>query len=1063
MAQAAACALLAALLVCAPRPSLALSCAAESPRANCGWDGVTEGACESMGCCWNATATPPCATRVNPDEVPAYGSYAVTADSGERAGKATFTPEGAQPPAGSSSSPLQTLRWTVDAQTESRLRVRVTDGGGDAPPRWEVPERLLADGASHEHDEADEMYDVEVVQSPFGFRVTRRGGAGHGETVFDTTAGRRPLVFHEQYLEFGTGTAAGMPVYGAGERIDPVRLPDNDTYTVFNEDPGGNPEHKNLYGAHPMVLHRTASGASAGLFLFSSNGMDVALGADDDLTFRVTGGVLDVFVFLGPEPADVVRQYHAVVGRPFVPPYWALGFHQCRWGYENVQALRDVVTGYERARLPLDTVWNDIDYMDKYHDFTLAADRYAPAEMRAFQKWLRSRDQHHIFIVDPAIAGVDGYAPYEEGLAAGVFVRSPANTSEPVFNTVWPHEPTAFPDFTANATAAWWRSQLEAFYDLAGTDSRGLWIDMNEPAGFCSGQFPDNCKVVTGPPWSEPPLPKPPRVLPASRGMPGPAPPAPALVGPPPYLPGGRDMYADTLNMSAVQAWGAHYDAHNLYGHTELMATTSALAAMFPGDRSFVLTRSTFAGSGALGAHWGGDNYSTFRSMRDSVRQLLSLGLFGVATAGADMCGFFGNTTEELCARWMSLGSLYPFSRNHNMWNTNSQEPYAFGDGSAVLEASRASLNRRYQLLPYLDTALRAVHEEGGAVMQPLWLRFPHDTGQVWNVDAQFMLGESLLVTPVLEEGAARVVGLLPGGFSTLWYRWEALEGALNGTLPRAEARLQGGASVSMDAPVHGLTPVHVLGGTVLPLHAGGGAPGSVGRSADYPFLNTADARASGHWFRAALDEEQSASGALRLDDGVSADGRGPYEGSVAAEFAPDPSAFPGLAGDGGGFRLTLNTTWRVPPRAGERFPVRGVVVQGVTMTVDEADRGRARVPVSVRVRRGDEAGALARAYYMPVSGTLSWSDADEGGGGPLDMAAAGALVLTWPERAVVVGGDDGGGGGGGSHAGETVGFVLLGLAAAAGIAYGVFRWRAAASRDRHARARAYVTVQDGF
>ncbi len=163
---------------------------------------------------------------------------------------------------------------------------------------------------------------------------------------------------------------------------------------------------------------------------------------------------------------------------------------------------------------------------------------------------------------------------------------------------------------------------------------------------------------------------------------------------PPPYLPGAvpwglSSLDQNTLTMSARQDLASAYHTHSLYGYFESIATHTALRNVNR-RRPFVLSRSTFVGSGRYTAHWTGDNQATYESMAVSVSHILSFALFGVPMVGADICGFNSNTTAELCARWMQLGALYPFSRNHNTWNTIAQEPYALG--KEVLHTSQAAL-----------------------------------------------------------------------------------------------------------------------------------------------------------------------------------------------------------------------------------------------------------------------------------------------------------------------------------------------------------------------------------
>ena len=112
---------------------------------------------------------------------------------------------------------------------------------------------------------------------------------------------------------------------------------------------------QNIYGTHPFHLEMR-NGVAHGMFLRNSNGMDVGV-FDQFLTYRTTGGILDFYVFIGPGPEQVIRQYHAVIGTTYMPPYWALGWHQCRYGYHDIGEVETVVQKYKENNIPLDTMW----------------------------------------------------------------------------------------------------------------------------------------------------------------------------------------------------------------------------------------------------------------------------------------------------------------------------------------------------------------------------------------------------------------------------------------------------------------------------------------------------------------------------------------------------------------------------------------------------------------------------------------------------------------------------------------------------------------------------------
>ncbi|KAF8455795.1 glycosyl hydrolases family 31-domain-containing protein [Kalaharituber pfeilii] len=758
---------------------------------------------------------------------------------------------------------IEKLKLVAKHEDRSRLHVTITDAKSH---RYEVPESVFPRPKPSSVSSKKSDLEFRVSNTPsFSFTVVRKS---NNEILFSSDS--YSLVFQDQYIRLKTALPLSANIYGLGEHSDGLRLPTNGTRTMWSRD------------SYPRGTH--------GVFMLNSNGMDIKFNDTTvtTLEYNMLGGIIDLYFFAGPSAEDVAKQYAVVAGIPAMVPYWGLGFHQCRYGYQDWIQVAEVIANYSIAKIPLQTMWTDIDYMYKRWVFTVDPERFPIDRVRQIVDLLHERGQNYIMMVDPAIAYQD-YPSFNRAVEDDVLMRE--RDGSIYKGVVWPGV-TAFPDWFHPNIDKYWTGEFQRFFDPGeGVDIDGVWIDMNEPANFCKYPCPSPEQVAEeeGMPPVPPPVRDPPRPIPGfpdtypdydgssvarrdaqpfmgvglSRGLqlapradvPRPTTPlfhsaSENLLDPPYSIKNDApNLSYRTAHTNLIHANGlSEYDTHNLYGTMMSLTTRTAMLSRRPTKRPFIITRSTFAGAGHSVGKWLGDNLSTWEQYRFQVAGMLNFAAFyQMPLVGSDVCGFGDNATEELCARWATLGAFNPFYRNHNELGKRDHEFYLW---ASVTAAARNAIGTRFRLLDYMYTNFARQSASGAPkVLKPLWFTFPTDD-KTWGLDLQFLFGDNVLVSPVTEQGTTSVTAYFPP--EAIWYDFYTHE------------KLQKSGWVKLTGIETTDIPVHIRGGAILPLRL------AVDQSTGDIAMTTEELRTRDFELVVALGKDGKAYGELYVDDGVS-------------------------------------------------------------------------------------------------------------------------------------------------------------------------------------------------
>lgn len=550
---------------------------------------------------------------------------------------------------------------------------------------------------------------------------------------FDTEAVTSEVPLAEGALPFGSvDTEDGFCftfimeendiVYGLGESNRGINKRGYCYVSDCSDDPNHTEDKRSLYAAHNFIL--ISGNRNFGLFFDYPSVITFDIGYTRMDTLQVTCGSADLnlYVIEGGSAPDIVKQFRRIIGRSYIPPKFAFGFGQSRWGYKTEKDFLDVAEGYRCRHIPLDMIYMDIDYMDSYKDFTLNED------FNDFPEFVRKMKENHIQMIPIIDAGVKiekGYDVYEEGVKNRYFCQREDGSD--FVAAVWPGD-THFPDML-NEDARKWFGDKYRFLTDQGIE--GFWNDMNEPAIFYSSEGLEEAKELarrfaeeenTVHVWE--------------------------MGGKLQSLANSHEDYRrfyHNVNGERIR----HDRVHNLFGYYMTRAAGEAFERIDPDRRFLMFSRSSYIGMHRYGGIWTGDNKSWWSHLLLNLKMMPSLNMCGFLYTGADLGGFGADTTRDLLLRFLALGVFTPLMRNHSALGTRQQECYQFEN----TEDFRHVIGVRYRLIPYLYSEYMKAALNDDMYFRPLAFVYPDDR-TARRIEDQLMLGNEIMIAPVYEQNA---------------------------------------------------------------------------------------------------------------------------------------------------------------------------------------------------------------------------------------------------------------------------------------------------------------------
>lgn len=550
------------------------------------------------------------------------------------------------------------------------------------------------------------------------------------------------VVKTEEQLQFEYTLENEEKVYGLGENVRGINKRGWIYKSCCADEPNHVEDRTSLYASHNFLVLDGGKEQFGVFFDYpGSITFDVGYTHLNELKITLSEPDADVYVMTGESILDIVKQFRQLIGRSYIPPKWAFGYQQSRWGYMNEDDIREVVKGHREKKIPLESIYMDIDYMERFKDFTVNQERFP--DFPEFVKEMKAQHIHLVPIIDAGVKVEEGYDVYEEGIEKGYFCKK--ENGEYFVAGVWPGK-VHFPDVLNKEAREWFGNKYQVLLDQG---IEGFWNDMNEPSIFFAQDRMDetfdkiaelkdkNLDLDTFQQFTD-------------------------LVG---SLANNTDDFKKFYH-NVDGKMMRHDKVHNLFGYNMTRAAGEAFERLSPEKRILMFSRSSYIGMHRYGGIWTGDNKSWWNHLLLNLRMMPSLNMVGILYTGADIGGFGADATEDLVMRWTQLAMFSPLMRNHSAMGTREQEVYRFDH----VEEFRKIINIRYGLLAYIYSEYMKSALNSEMYFKPLSFVYTDDEFAS-QVEDQLLVGDSLMIAPVYNQNAKGRYVYLPEEMAMLRFR----------------------------------------------------------------------------------------------------------------------------------------------------------------------------------------------------------------------------------------------------------------------------------------------------